>query len=392
MITSLRDLCRSWLEAEGDEVAREDVRAAVIQSVRATREDVAARAERERIATIDQAIAAASAADSDADALAQFRNVDDLGPINPITVRASDVWREQPDPPLVLWRDADEQYRDSVAAEGEVTVLAGAGKVGKSQLLVSLAVAGAHAARDDDEFGSTCGLRIRAGRVVILSYEDAPKRIDMRVEAMGGEAGDVLLVPRPPCIFGFDPELRQWREAPDWSATWKAIRDVNPVLVAVDTGPKAMGGETIDTGAVIGFLQALEREAHAGGFAVLVTAHDTKASRDATQSGAELGAGAIAGSSQWHDSARGVLHLTKTGPGDAARILEAVKSNYGPDGWGARLEVHRIGSRYAGLVLDAMLNESEVQMARAAIAQEQRDRRENTGRQARGTTDGTELD
>ena len=392
MITSLRNLCRSWPAAEGDEAARERIRAEVIQCLIATRKDEAAGAERERIATIDQAIAAASATASDADALKAFRSVEDLTPIAPIAIRASDIWRNEPDPPPVLWRDSEKEYCDSLAAEGEVAVLTGAGKVGKSYVIVSVAVASARAEKENQPYGAACGLRIRPGRVVILSYEDAPKRIDMRAEAMGGEVGDVLLLPRPPCIFGFDPESRQWCEAPDWSATWKAIRDVNPVLVAVDTGPKAMGGETRDTGAVIGFLQALEREARAGGFAVLVTAHDTKASRDATQSGAELGAGAIAGSAQWHDSARGVLHLTKTGPGDAGRILEAVKCNYGADGWGARLRVHYRRNRYAGLVLDARLNESEVQMARAAIVQEQRDRRKNTGRQTGGTTDGSGLD
>ena len=98
-----------------------------------------------------------------------------------------------------------------------------------------------------------------------------------------------------------------------------------------------MGGETNDGGAVIAFLQALEGEARRGGFGVLLTAHDTKAHRNQVKAGEAPDAGAIAGSGQWHDSPRGVLYLSKHGPGDAPRILEAVKCSYGRDGWGASL-------------------------------------------------------
>ena len=55
------------------------------------------------------------------------------------------------------------------------------------------------------------------------------------------------------------------------------------------------------------------------------------------KAGEATDAGAIAGSGQWHDSPRGVLYLSKHGPGDAPRILEAVKCSYGRDGWGASL-------------------------------------------------------
>ena len=98
---------------------------------------------------------------------------------------------------------------------------------------------------------------------------------------------------------------------------WAAIREAAPGLVVVDTGPKAMGGETNDGGAVIAFLQALEGEARSGGFGVLLTAHDTKAHRNQVKAGEAPDAGAIAGSGQWHDSPRGVLYLSKHGPGDA---------------------------------------------------------------------------
>lgn len=361
-MTGLLTACRDW-PAATDEAGREAIRAAV-------RAALAVPAPGRDLADFDAAIASASAAATEAAARELFARVTipDPAPAVPV-VRPSGDWRAAPQPAPVLWRDdPSRKYADSMAAAGEVAVLAGAGKGGKSYLAVALAIAAAQAARNGQPYGDTCGLRIRAGRVVILSYEDGPKRIDMRAAAMGGDPGDVLILPDPPRVYGMDPLTRRWGETAAWAATWAAIRAVKPVLVVIDTGPKAMGGETNDPGAVIGFLQAMEREARGGDFAVLVTAHDTKAARDASRSGAELDAGAIAGSGQWHDSPRGVLHLTKTGPGDADRILEAVKCSYGRDGWGARLAVLYCSGHYAGLQVSARLDDAGVQAARAGLA------------------------
>ena len=94
------------------------------------------------------------------------------------------------------------------------------------------------------------------------------------------------------------------------------------------------------------------------GAAALMLTHDTKAVRDAASIGEDIGAGAAAGSGQWYDSPRGMLHLSKV-RGTDIRILEAVKSSYGRDGWGARLEPLFVdpytgqagGNRYAGMQL-----------------------------------------
>ena len=301
----------------------------------------------------------------------------------PPVVVASSEWRDENEPVPVIWRDdRSPTFEDSVVSKGEVAVLAGAGKTGKSFLTVSLAVAAAKAKHENKDFCATCGLRIRAGRVVLVSYEDSPKRIDMRTEAMDGHPGDVWLMPNPPPIYGFNKDSRQWDTLPTWRAAWQAIHAAAPVLVVIDTGPKAMGGETTDSGAVIGFLQALEYEARNGAFGVLVTAHDTKAARDAARSGADLGAGAIAGSSQWHDSPRGALHLTKLSAGDADRILEAVKCSYGRDGWGALLSpLYRDGGTYSGLQLTERLSESAISTRRDELK----------GKSKSDATDGSRL-
>ena len=277
-------------------------------------------------------------------------------------VRSSGEWRNQPDPDPVIWRD-HAQYPDAVLSSGEVAVLSGAGKSGKSYLAVALAVAAAQAVAKGRVHGEACGLRVAARPVVILSYEDAPKRIDRRAEAMDTGAS-VHLIPDPPRLFHFDSTGRQWGRSEAWPLVWAAIREAAPGLVVIDTGPKAIGGETNDGGAVIAFLQALEGEARRGGFGVLLTAHDTKAHRNQVKAGEAPDAGAIAGSGQWHDSPRGVLYLSKHGPGDAPRILEAVKCSYGCDGWGASLLPDYLDCEnktgYRGLCLDKNLDPGQV--------------------------------
>ena len=278
-------------------------------------------------------------------------------------VRNSDEWRKHPDPDPVIWRD-HAQYLDAVLSSGEVAMLSGAGKSGKSYITLALAVAAAQAEAKERGYGEACGLRVAARPVIILSYEDAPKRIDQRAAAMDTSAS-VRLIPDPPQLFRFDVKARQWSPSTAWPLVWAAIREAAPGLVVIDTGPKAMGGETNDGGAVIAFLQAIEGEARRGGFGVLLTAHDTKAHRNQVKAGDAPDAGAIAGSGQWHDSPRGVLYLSKHGPGDAARILEAVKCSYGRDGWGASLLPDYRDHEYRGLCLDQNLDRDQVAAKRS---------------------------
>ena len=361
---------------------RNESAAAILQAVATAAVEQASAGLQPEFSAVEKVIAAASAEDpgiSDVklatrvarEALDAAQAVADAPP--PVLVRPSGDWRNVKEPLAIIWNDGEgdpEAPPYSVAAAGEIAVLAGAGKSGKTMLALRLAVEAAKAERDGLRYGRACGLRVRAGHSVLLSYEMAPKRADQYAENMGAKEKDVLLIPDPAPIYGQSPQTRRWMPSDAWAPTWKAIRNANPVLVIADTGPKAMGGETTDPGAVIGFIQALEREARLGGFAVLVLAHDTKLARDAARRGSELDAGAIAGSGQWHDSPRGVLHLTKTGPGDADRLLECIKASYAPDGWGARLCVEYRGTRYAGLTLVENLTSDALQAARAELRDE----------------------
>ena len=83
----------------------------------------------------------------------------------------------------MIWRD-HAQFPDEVLSSGEVAILSGAGKSGKSYIALALAVAAAQAEARGSDYGKACGLRVAARPVVILSYEDAPKRIDQRAASM----------------------------------------------------------------------------------------------------------------------------------------------------------------------------------------------------------------
>ena len=380
-MSDLLTACAAWRAAE-TERARDEVRERVRAALQAKHDTEDAG---EDLVAFDVAIAAAGAENNENAALKRFEKLMHIPPAS-VRVLGSGAWRSERPPQPIVWRDNDDKHRsaDSVVCRGEVAILTGAGKAGKSHLAVTLAVAAAHARRENQPYGTCCGLRIRAERVVITSYEDAPKRIDQRAEVLGAEANDVLVIAHPEALYTFDRDNRRWRQTAAWRPVWNAIRATEPGLVVLDTGPKAMGGETNDPGAVIGFLRDLEAEARAANTGILITAHDTKAARDATRVGAELDAGAIAGSGQWHDSPRGVMHIVKTGPGDADRLLEAVKCSYGADGWGARLRTHYARHRYAGLTLAERLDESAMLAARAELRAARRKAQNETSRGGAG--------
>ena len=362
-MTDLLAIVKAWPDAEGDENRRQDIRQTVRQILSEKVPSERKSSNQSEQANFDAAIAAASAAATEDEARACFKDIPSPIPgTAPAVFLPSSKWRQDAPPAPIIWRD-HEEYTDAVLSVGEVAVLAGAGKGGKSYLCVALAKAAAEPTGEG--YGKTCGLRIAARPVVILSYEDSPKRIDMRAEAMEAPPDAVLVTENPAPLYGIDRETRTWQPSPAWRPTWDGIAACNPGLVVIDTGPKAMKGETLDPAAIIAFLQEVEREAKTGSFGVLITAHDTKAARDSARRGDTVDAGVIAGSAQWHDSPRGVLHLTKEGPGDSPRILEAVKCSYGRDGWGARLDVLYNGKKgYAGLQLKLCLDEAGVTKAR----------------------------
>ena len=246
-----------------------------------------------------------------------------------------------PVPAPVLWRaTADDGLADAVLSVGEVAILSGEGSAGKSTVTLSLARAAATA---PDGFGEACGLRVRPGPVVLVSYEDSGVRIAHRLARMRGPDPDPARIPHwpdpGPLYHGFDGGNGQGPGA-DWPALWAAVRELAPSLVVIDPASSALADASMNEGGPVrAFMGALAREADAAGCGVLVVAHSTKADR-ATD---EPGPGAVAGSATWFDAARGLLYLTwKAAKHDdrdteRRRELRCIKANHGRSGWSVTL-------------------------------------------------------
>ena len=263
----------------------------------------------------------------------------------PVVASAAD-YADAPQPAPVLWRDdparPDATDYDAVLSVGEVAILASAGGLGESTLVLEIASAAVAAANFDRASMAACGLAVAAGPVVVVSYEDAPARIAHRLTwcNAGNVPAGVHLAPDPaPLWVAAGDRGGESHPGPDWERLWRAVRDLGARLVVIDPVSAALADvDTAQTGPVRSFLRALTAEATAAGAGVLLVAHDTKAARDASRRGDDAGAGVVAGSAAWYDGARGVLSLVDDPePESSDRLLTCVKANYGRTGWGARL-------------------------------------------------------
>ena len=159
----------------------------------------------------------------------------------------------------------------------------------------------------------------------------------------------------PPSLF--DPATSGGGALPSagFAALETAIRDVRPSLVVVDPVAAVMGAVGLnDPTAARSAVRALARLSTETGAGVLLIAHDTKAARNESRAGGSPGAGAVAGSGQWHDAARCVIYLHRPPDGTGAdRELECVKANHGRAGWAQPLrEAANAGEAFAGFVAD----------------------------------------
>ena len=238
------------------------------------------------------------------------------------------------DPPPLIWRDADQRWADAVLSVGEVAILASPGGLGKSTLVLEIAIAAV--TETENEFSTACGLRVRPGPVVLVSYEDSTGRIAGRIQRMTGTKFPkrIHIWAQPdPLFVGNDRGTAA--PASSWRALWDAVTVIEPSLVVVDPASAALSGVSMnDSGPVRAFVRELTHEATAAGCGVLVVAHDTKAARNAARTGDDPGAGAVAGSATWHDAARGVLYMRRE---NKSRILDCIKANYGRSGWSVTL-------------------------------------------------------
>ena len=290
----------------------------------------------------------------------------------PVMVSAAE-YADAPQPAPVLWRDnpaeRDSTHVDAVCSVGEVAILASAGGLGKSTLVLDVASAAVGAGMFDAECGAACGLAVAAGPVVVLSYEDSPARIARRLTWCndGKVPAGVHLAPDPaPLWVAAADRGGESHPGPQWDEVWRAVREVDARLVVIDPVSAALADvSTTETGPVRAFLRALTAEATAAGAGVLLVAHSNKAGRRMVAAGEDPGADLVAGSAAWYDGARGVLSLVvDPEPGSSDRLLTCTKANYGRTGWGARL-TEKLGPGGAfRLVLGARLDRDDIEAAK----------------------------
>ena len=244
---------------------------------------------------------------------------------------------------------------DAVLSVGECAILAAPGGTGKSYLTLTLAAA-ATAPKSGQMHGSTCGLRVRPGPVVLVSYEDSPVRLHARLRAIGSgpTSGTIHCWPDPAPLFaaGQGPSRGEARPTAHWMAFWKAVHELKPALVIIDPVSAALEGAGMSEGSPVRtFMRELARKANETQVGVLLVTHDTKAARDLARAGEHPGAGAVAGSATWYDAARGVLYMTRDGD---KRTLKCIKANYGRSGWSVTLnERFDTNGRFGGFTADS---------------------------------------
>ena len=246
---------------------------------------------------------------------------------------------------------------------GEAAILSGKGGRGKSTLALQWALgAAAPMGETSGPFVPVTGFEVRRGPVVVADYENAPgivRKVALRL--LGADdpraipealtltemRGFPLYGPQAGAHYSTEPA-----RLPAWRPFWRDVatrleegrkivgEDSGPGLLVLDPVADAFTGEDSRVTAVRSFLHAVRLEAAALGIGVLMVAHPSKQGAGA----GGIGAHAVGGSPAWHDAARGVAYLRRTGEGpadDAALQLRIEKVNFGP-GFGTVLALRRL--------------------------------------------------
>jgi RecA-family ATPase len=221
--------------------------------------------------------------------------------------------------------------RDRIPANN-VTLLSGEGSVGKTILSLQLAIATV-LARD---WASTMP---EPGPVLAIYCEDDADELHRRLDAIvrhyGASFADLADL-HVMSLAGEDALLATPRRDGLMEATKllarlrQAAADIRPKLVLLDNNADVFGGNENDRAQVRQFVGMLRGLAMAGGSGVLLTSHPSL-------TGISSGTG-LSGSTAWNASVRSRLYLKLATtardeePDPDLRVLEVMKSNYGPVG------------------------------------------------------------
>ena len=234
-------------------------------------------------------------------------------------------WQDQPVP------EREWTVRDRIPANN-VTLLSGEGSVGKSILSLQLATA---VVLGRDWLGT---LPEPGAALVICCEDDANelwRRLDLIAQHYGvtfAEFKDMYLL----ALAGGDTLMA----VPDrngiikitklFERFHKAACDIQPKLIVLDNAADIYGGSENDRAQVRQFIGILRGVAISAGAGVLLTSHPSL-------TGISTGTG-LSGSTAWNASVRSRLYFKRAvtekdeEPDPDLRVLEVMKSNYGPIG------------------------------------------------------------
>ena len=225
-------------------------------------------------------------------------------------------------------------------AECEATAMVEAEVAAAAKYAAEARAEAESATRADVPWETACGLAVRPGPVVLVSYEDRPARITARLRAM--ETTDAVLE-RLHIVIEPEPLWRPADKTTGGACVTAAFRSLverlnalRPSLVVLDPISAAAGSLNLNDGGTARYaMRSLAKLSAELGVGILIVAHDTKSARGAVHEGRLPGAGAVGGSAQWFDAARGVLYM-RLGPESDPNIdreLVALKVNNGAAGW-----------------------------------------------------------
>lgn len=214
--------------------------------------------------------------------------------------------------PVPLIRRAGDHF-GSVLAVGEVCILTGPGKVGKSTLARQIALAAASRAGSPKAWQvDVAGLDVRGGAAAMISFEDSDRRTFEACRLLSEDAipaGLGVLQARGHPLFGvLEGQHLQSRpqRLPAWFRAWSQIRKAKARLVVIDPLGSAFAANSASVEAARAFIDALRTEAERAACGVLLLSHSTK---DARKDGKAGDPGQVAGSAAFSDAARAVLVL-----------------------------------------------------------------------------------
>ena len=276
---------------------------------------------------------------------------------------------EIPEP--IIWQGTN--LNRPLLREGQVCLLSGIAGTGKSFYALSLAIAGAY---KKERFGEAGGMSVRTDQtadcVAYLSYEESGEEMRARVKEIAPRDGfdtdealdRVYSYPKPPDLWQPKQDNDLLGEpGPHWRTFWEECKRFKRRWVILDNAESMMAAwDTNAPGAVRSFMNELAFEARRYKMGVLLITHPTKTATETLQQSGLISPGVVAGSAAYWNAARSVAVLWDLNK--QLTILELVKSNHGPRGWGVLLERREAAPVWSGFQVKRLLEAADIEQLR----------------------------